>query len=505
MNPTRSFPWPLRRPDATPARPIHGLLVSVAVVVWWTLWAVALNVGQFGDNIEQFNWAQSLQWGYHKHPPLPTWILGAAIALFGPSPYWAYALSALCLVGTAVFTWLIARRLLGARLAGAALVLWSLHLSFSQRAQLYNHNTVLVLCIAATVWAALRARDSGALRWWVAVGLGGGAAMLSKYQAAVPLAGLLLALAWTGALREARARLGLALAVAVLLAVVAPHAVWVAQHDFTTLRYASEAVESSTPRQRAVFLIAFLGNQVRMFFPTLATLAICWLVARLKRSASPDGNDAPRPARDGVVPWAVGLTGFGAVVLVVLALAGGVNLRNHWGMQTFQFLCLWIAWRWDRTSRIDIGRLITIALLVQGASLTLYAAQHRDPNGVVSQRRIDTMYPARRIADAALAHWRARTSCPLNYVGGDVFIAGLVSLYSNAGHPRVYDGPVGTPWIDPGALALDGMLYVVDENDTLPPGLEPPEVFDLVLDEHVHRLPKTIRIAMRPPAQPCSP
>lgn len=113
------------------------------------------------------------------------------------------------------------------------------------------------------------------------------------------------------------------------------------------------------------------------------------------------------------------------------------------------------------------------------------------------------MYPAQRIADAALAHWSARTDCPLRFVSGDPFIAGMVSLHIDQ-HPKVYDIPAATPWIAPERLARDGVLYVVDEDDVLPAGLEVPEMFALVLDERAKRLPKTIRFAAHPPAQPCS-
>lgn len=499
MNNPRPLALPLRLPGALSIRPVHGLLVSMAVIMLWGVWAVAFNVGQFGDNIEQFNWAQSLEWGYHKHPPLPTWILAAAIAVFGPSPHWTHLLATLCVLGTAVFTWLIGRRLLGERVASAAVVLWGLHLCFSQRVQLYNHNTLLVLCMAAAVWFALRSRDGG-MRWWLATGVAAGAAVLSKYQAIVPLAGLLLALAWAGCLGTARQRLGLALAIGMLMLVVAPHAVWVVQHDFTTLRYASDAVESSSLWQRLGFLAYFFANQVRVVFPSLSAIGICWAIAR--RADLPPVARAPGAGLDEFGPWSVGLIWSSVCVLILLALLGGVGLRNHWGVQTFQFLCLWLAHRWDRRSPIDLPRLIKVALLVQGVSLALYATEHRDPKGLLSKRRIDTMYPAQRIADAALAHWHARTDCPLKFVSGDPFIAGMVSLHTDR-HPKVYDTLAATPWIAPESLGRDGVLYVVDEDDVLPAGLEVPEVFALVLDERAKRLPKTIRIAMRPPAIPC--
>jgi hypothetical protein len=329
--------------------------------------------------------------------------------------------------------------------------------------------------------------------------------MLSKYQALVPLSGLLFALVWSGSLRSPAQRAGLALAIATMLAVFAPHAAWVVQHDFSTLRYASEAVESANLLQRLGFLVSFFANQVRIVFPSLLTMAICGYLMRrgdLRRPEAVVTRDVRDvPSREFGV-WSFGLIGVTVCVLIVMAIGAGVSLRNHWGVQTFQFLCLWLAYRWDRGTPIDLRRLLQVALLVQGVSLAIYAAEHRDPHGLISKRRIDTMYPAQRIADAAAAHWRESTNCPLRYVGGDVFIAGMASLYSPV-HPQVFDSPAATPWVSTAALERDGMLYVVDEDDTLPAGVQPPKVFNLVLDEQVHKLAKTIRFAVKLPAAPC--
>lgn len=37
------------------------------------------------DSAEQFVWAVSMENGYWKHPPLPSWMLHALVQLFGPS------------------------------------------------------------------------------------------------------------------------------------------------------------------------------------------------------------------------------------------------------------------------------------------------------------------------------------------------------------------------------------------------------------------------------------
>ena len=479
--------------------PWHAVLISAAIVVLWALWAAYFNTAQFGDNIEQFNWAQSLELGYHKHPPLPSLVLGLVIKLFGPSVYWAYTLATLCLLGTVGFTWLIGRELIGDRLAAVAIVLWGLNLSFSQRVQLYNHNTVLVLCIAATTWFAMRA-TRGNLLWWVAIGIGAGAAMLSKYQALVPLAGLLLALALTGRLKRPAQWAGLALALATMLAVFAPHAAWVIRNDFTTLRYAADAVETASLWTRLRFVVAFAANQIRLAFPLLVAIAICWVWmhrARGDRVETSDATVVPDFAR-----WMFGLIWATLLVLAAMALVGGVSLRNHWGVQALQFLPLWIAVVWDRRIAVDLRKLVCAALAVQALSFTLYAVEHRDPRAVLSSRRIDTAYPARRLARTAVAHWATATNCPLHYVEGSVFDAGLVSLYSG-GKIQVFDSDRATPWVRAEDLQRDGALFVLDEGDAVPAGVTNLMVFDLVPGNRLGLARRTLTLGVRLPARPC--
>jgi hypothetical protein len=484
--------------------PAYAVGISLAVVVLWAAWAAYFNTAQFGDNIEQFNWAQSLELGYHKHPPLPSWALAVVIRLFGPSVYWAYVLATLCLLGTMGFTWLIGRELIGERLAAVGVVLWGLNLSFSQRAQLYNHNTVLVLCIAASVWLAMRASRGGRSHWlwWGATGVAAGAAMLAKYQALVPLGGLLLALVWAGRLRRPAQWGGLLLALVVMVAVFAPHAAWVVRNDFTTLRYASDAVESASWWMRLRFVVAFAANQLRLAFPALLTITIAWIWIYRTRGDLDTTIDAA------IVPdvnrWMTGLIWFTLAVLLVMALASGVSLRNHWGVQALQFFPLWLALWWDRRIKIDLSVLVTAAVLVQAGSLGFYAAEHRDPGAVISSRRIDTAYPARRLARAAVAHWASATNCPLHYVEGSVFDAGLVSLYSG-GRIQVFDSDRATPWVRPEDLQRDGGLFVLDEGDAVPPSVGDLKVFHLVPEKNPLGLTgKTLTLGVRLPAKPCS-
>ena len=53
--------------------PLLGFALLMAAL--WVLMPALLNGGQPGDHFEQFTWAHSMEGGYYKHPPLPTWLL----------------------------------------------------------------------------------------------------------------------------------------------------------------------------------------------------------------------------------------------------------------------------------------------------------------------------------------------------------------------------------------------------------------------------------------------
>lgn len=103
------------------------------------------------DNIEQLLWMRSLEWGYFKHPPLPTWILAAASSVVPPGPPLTYLLGACCILGAHAVFWHVLRDVHGPRVA-TAMLLASLCITFyNQRIHFYNHNVVMMPAIAVCV------------------------------------------------------------------------------------------------------------------------------------------------------------------------------------------------------------------------------------------------------------------------------------------------------------------------------------------------------------------
>lgn len=445
------------------------LWFALAMAGLWVLVPALINPGQQGDHFEQFTWAHSMEWGYHKHPPLPSWLLAITIKLLGATPFATYGVAALMVVGTAVFTYLVAREVIGARLASFAIVLWGLHWAFSWKAQLLNHNSVMMFCIAAAAWLALQAvKRPTAWRWWVALGVVSGLALLSKYQSAIPLAGVILALWRAGHLQRRANLLGLLLAVVLCLLVFAPHVVWVVDNQFVTLKYASTTVHQLDVMGRVRKLLSFTALHLRMLLWVLLCMAVLALWSR-KSARHDEGVDEGLPARERRA-WLMGLLAWPLVVLALLCLAQGVRLQDHWGFQAMQFVSLWLAWQLRRFGPAAATRLVLLALVAHTLAMVAYSRSVWDPRTLATRGRPDQFYPAQTLANAVVHEWDRVTACPLRYVVGPTYEAGMVSVYSGR-NPVVFEEGLTerSPWVDTADVSRAGAVHVYSNPpETLP-------------------------------------
>ena len=480
------------------------LIVAVALVAIWVTWTSLWDSGLYGDSVEQFIWSHSLELGYYKHPPLPTWLLAAAIQLLGPAWWLANALAAIFLAATGVFTWLVARQLAGQTVANTTLVLWGLQQCFSVSAEIYNHNTVLVLWLSATTYCLIRALDSNShWRWWAATGVLAACAMLSKYQAALPLAFLTVAALVISRQRGLKITARLCLASAFFVAVFAPHIYWGITNHFPSLRYASAAIDESGGFSNRLFWVAtFAINQIRMNLPLIGALLVSALMAAiwLPLKVRPQVNAAEvGDTHQPVSVWMWALLWGPIGTLLVLSLLTGSQLRNHWGVQLFQFLPLWVAWTWRKQGFLEAKYLLIAAALMYLLGFTYYAFRQSDASTVLAERRADSAYPAQKMSAAAIEHWRAATQCPLRIVAGD-FEAGLVSAFS-AEFPAVFISPSATPWIRETDQKKFGVLYVFNSTTALPP--DATSVSNWTIAQFKDGKKKYIQFGVRLPARSC--
>lgn len=86
------------------------VLVCLFSAVWLGL-LVTVALSPPMDSIEQLVWSHSLEWGYYKHPPLPTWLLALPARLSGYSALTTAVLGAACTLTSALIFWNLIREI----------------------------------------------------------------------------------------------------------------------------------------------------------------------------------------------------------------------------------------------------------------------------------------------------------------------------------------------------------------------------------------------------------
>src|SRR5690242_17162290 len=166
--------WIERRPEAA-----FGGFLAMHFVVWTVLPAL-LYANLPLDLIEALVYGREWQLGYDKLPPLPWWMVEATYRLFGPDLFY-YALAQAAVVATFALIWVMARPLVGATGAPAAiLILDGLHY-FTFTAPKFNHDVIQLPFWALAgfaYWAALR---RGRVVHWLLLGFAIGMALWAKY------------------------------------------------------------------------------------------------------------------------------------------------------------------------------------------------------------------------------------------------------------------------------------------------------------------------------------
>lgn len=465
---------PARPTDDHPAAPTRAqhaaaLAIVLLLALGWFAATAASHVSGPWDNVEQLVWTQALQWGYYKHPPLPTWMLAAATLPFGPVIQVTWAMGVACVAIGLWLTWRLGCDLIGPRRATVGLLLSTAVAYYSVRALYYNHNLAMLPFVSAAALLLHRALRDGRARQWAGFGLMVGLGALCKYQTAIFLA-CWVAAALACARRGRRpGRLGpvagLALAAGCAAAVIAPHAAWLVANAFPPFRYAGEQLGAVSGATGWVSNLAgFLGVQLaRCVAVALAMAAIAWRLGRLARSApAPDPIDFAPPAAGRAWLFLL-LVGLGPIALTLALGLAGVHLETHWGTPELLALGLLAAARWPAAGS---PRAIAAAAAVVAGLQVLMAAGFAIGRGAwphLSGVLARSTYPARAVSEAIDAQWRARTRAPLVLVAGETWEAGAVALnLARRARVLIDADPARSPGVDAAALARCGAMVVWD-------------------------------------------
>jgi 4-amino-4-deoxy-L-arabinose transferase-like glycosyltransferase len=224
-----------------------------------------------------------LSLGYYDHPPVAWWLSWSAAHLFGSEAPLVVRLPFIALFAGS--TWLMYR--LGAAIADARAGLWA--------AVLLNLSPVFGVTTGtwilpdgpldcALLGAALclvRALERGALVWWFGTGLCAGLALLSKYSAALTVAGAALYLLSSREHRSCLATPKPWLAVLIALLMFTPVLKWNADHGWVS--FAFQAGRAAGVHFRPLAPLTTLAGEAVFILPWLWVPTMAVFIVALRR------------------------------------------------------------------------------------------------------------------------------------------------------------------------------------------------------------------------------
>ncbi len=438
-----------------PARCERAVLMSLAVyTLLWTAYGTVAKSSQGlnPDMTEVIAWSRDLAWGY-KHPPLAAAIARLWFVVF-PVAEWSYYLLAILMPALALWiAWRLSADYLTLEKRVAGLVLLMFVPFFNFHAIKFNVNTVLLPAWAATTFWFLRSYKTRRAGWAALAGLGAALCMLGKYWSIFLLAGIVIA-ALIDRRRAAYFRSAAPwLTVAVGLAAMAPHLLWLYRNHFEPFAYAMY-VHGDKPFAAAVasalgYLAGSLGYVV---IPVIAVL----IAVRANRATIADimwPTDDDRRLMAATF-WAP------LLMPAVAALASGTEITSLWSMSAWILLPVLLLSPPAVTVRdVDLRGILAAAVIFPLVMLIAAPAV-----AILAQRN----GPPPNSAQAALLAgeveqlWHQTIPQPLRFVGGAGDLADGIATYA-VERPRVL---TDMPPPDAAELRRDGMVIVCFADDT---------------------------------------
>jgi hypothetical protein len=454
--------------DAT-ALNLQVLLFLIGMVAVWTLLCGVSHRAPDLDGMEELVWASSLELGYYKHPPVPSWFMHGLTQVFG-RPVWLTFFAGQLFSALALwFVWMLGREFTTPRKAFIAMLIVSTSIYFSLRGTIYNHNTVQLWSIVAATWLFYRALRYQRMSSWLWLGALGAVATMTKYSAVIQFTAFLCFMLRQGSFKDMRNLKGLACALAAFAVVISPHIYWLAIHSFQPLRYADSSLDSGGYLDAFKHIADFTLDQVARLSPML----VVWLAwTGWNRKAAPRAVydveaqlERKRYYASELSAWDrsfllwVGLTPFVSTVLVSALL--GTRLVASWGTTFFVLFGFYALWRISGDERSTLRRIAIVVIAVHVLMAVGYAIG-RGPLAWYSGRDTRSMFPGAIISQQMDAIWQQHVpEVPLTLIASDTWLGGNIAIHRGP-HAQVFiNGRYEeSPWLDPSSALNCGALLV---------------------------------------------
>ena len=360
---------------------LHALFVFVAVV----LWALAAHLNLSFDEAYYWTWAQHPQLSYYDHPPLVAWLIKISTSILGNGEFAVRFFAPLGLVATCFLLAQTTKDFGGDRRSQIIAALLPLcTIAGAAAGLIITPDTPLLFCTALFLRCCAALYRSANPNWWLAIGIAGGFALLSKYSAIALAVGLLLWLLVSAQRRRYFLHWQLWAGGLLALAVISPVLIWNAQHDW--LSFSKQGGRAVGPYVFSLVSMGdFLSAQIGLLTPFVAAMVLYSVFATLRHAWRGESRD--------VLLSALALPFF----IYILVLSLGMKVEANWTLVCLAPFVVMTALRiseaWPRIRNftqmsMTFGAALCVMLLAYLASPLHHDLGRRDPTQRLSGNAI---------------------------------------------------------------------------------------------------------------------
>jgi 4-amino-4-deoxy-L-arabinose transferase-like glycosyltransferase len=396
-----------------------GLIVFQ--VIFWTFVPLFAHNAPPLDVSEMHGWAQTFQWGFYKHPPMPTWIIAASQFLVGKNMLSLFLPASLSIAGTYYCVGWLAGKFLPEKEAIVALFLYSLTIFCNLWSTDFNHNQIQMPFWAMSIVFIYLTLTTGESVFAILLGVAMGLNALSKYTAAllVPCVILLMIFSY-----EWRKKISFKLfffsAIAFFLT-FGGHLQWLLHNNFLPLRYVSDRFEEIHGQQSNLrALLDYLGN---IFGAHLLLLLMCiFLIVKYKNS--PKENFGLHSNKNLKFLWFIGA----GPVLFSCLIGLAVPLYSRWSTPMLPMITVIVGvYLLGRFKYLYTKRVFILYLVIQ----CILGLAYINKDKMNKERSSRAIYPAPELAAEVYRQWHEKyPNNEFKIVAGGEWETGFVSLFS---------------------------------------------------------------------------
>lgn len=421
------------------------IILVILHALIWTFVPTLLSPNAPLDVIEGYAWGNEWLAGTHKHPTLQAWLLEIGAWCTGKASFVHFFLSQMCIITAFWAIWRLGNLMLSPAASFLAVMLLETIIYYNFTTTEFNPNVLQITCWALIGYNFYAAICLNKTRYWIGLGLSAAAGMYSKYFTAILLAVLFLFFLIHPYSRSRLKNFGPYLAILVGSAAIAPQILWLLNNDLIPLTYTQQRLDLT----HAAPLSGVTGFIIKQSI-ILIGLALSSILILPKKLANSQHNSLIDFNR-----YFLFLITWGPIgTLIGLGWVFGLQLKSMWGMPLWNFLTLWMIHTFSnpyiaalpKKSYRVIAAIFASYLAVYGA-MTYYQPYFSHP------KRIH--FPGKEVAKIINSDWNQHHEKPLEYIVGDIWVAGNVSYYSHQRPHVLIDGDTKiSPWIN-----MDDLLH----------------------------------------------